>query len=273
MSPNFTALARLSVYKRANHQLDHYGSKISTLIVFRPRLNIMFPARILLVHGALADGSSWSQVIPTLQAAGHNVTAVQQPLTGLPDDIRTVKEAIQTLNSENDVPIVVAGHSFGGFVITNAVTDEPNIKSMVYVMAFAPDEGETVTGLGKNYTALEAYKYFTPDAVGRLYLPEPDYLKYFAPDVDVRDAKVLSATQGPFDAGRFEFPSGKPAWKQVKNLFYTIGQNDQIIQPELEAFMAKRMGAKTYELPGSSHAGLYSHGERVAEIILEAARC
>ena len=171
------------------------------------------------------------------------------------------------------MPIVVARHSFGGLAISNAVTDEPNIKSMVYVMGFAPDEGETVTELGKNYTALESYKHVTPDAAGRLYLPKPDYLKYFAPDVDLRDAKVLATTQGPFDAGRFEFASGKPAWRLVKNLFYTIAQDDQIIQPELQAFMAKRIGAKTYELPRSSHAGLYSHRERVAEIILEAARC
>lgn len=234
---------------------------------------MMIPARILLVHGALADGSSWSQVIPTLQSNGYNVTAAQLPLTSLPDDIRTVKEAIQTLNNENDVPIVVAGHSFGGLAITNAVTDEPNIKSMVYVMAFAPDEGETVTSLSANYTPLVSHNYFAPDALGRILLPQPRFLEYFAPDVDLRDAKILAATQGPFDQGRFEFVSGKPAWKQVKNLFYTIAQHDQIIQPELEAFMAKRMGAKTYELLGSSHAGLWSQGERVAEIILEAATC
>ncbi|KAJ4256847.1 hypothetical protein NW762_008943 [Fusarium torreyae] len=232
----------------------------------------MIPARILLVHGALADGSSWSKVIPTLLDAGHNVTAVQQPLTSLPNDIATVKEAIHTLNNENEVPIVVVGHSFGGFSITNAATDEPNIKSLVYVMAFAPDEGETVTELGKNYTTLESNKLFYPDAAGRLLLSQPAYLKYFAPDVDTCEAKVLAATQGPFDATRFEYPSGKPAWKQVENKHYIVATKDQIIQPELEEFFAKRIGAKKHVLQGASHAGLWSRGKEVADAILEAAR-
>ncbi|KAH7245666.1 esterase/lipase/thioesterase domain-containing protein [Fusarium tricinctum] len=232
----------------------------------------MIPARILLVHGALADGSSWSKVIPTLLDAGHNVTAVQQPLTSLPNDIATVKEAIHTLNEDNDVPIVVVGHSFGGFAITNAATDEPNIKSLVYVMAFAPDEGETVAELGKNYTTLESNLSFRNDTAGRLYLPPPAYLKYFAPDVHRDEARVLAATQGPFDPLRFGFPSGKPAWKQVKNKHYVVATKDQIIQPELEEFFAKRIGAKKHTLRGASHAGLWSRGEDVADIILEAAR-
>ncbi|KAJ2976250.1 hypothetical protein NQ176_g5063 [Zarea fungicola] len=231
----------------------------------------MIPARILLIHGALADGSSWSKVIPTLQAAGHNVTAVQQPLTGLPQDIATVKATLHGMNEASDVPIVVAGHSFGGFVMTNAVTDAPNIKALVYVHGFAPDEGETVTGLGKNYTALESAKHFVPEGSGRLILGEADFLHYFAPDVEKREARVLAATQGPFDAGRFDFPSGKPAWKQTKNIHYIIAEKDQIIQPELQAFFAKRLGAKTHTLKGASHAGLVSQGENVANIILEAA--
>ncbi|KAM0549532.1 hypothetical protein ACHAPJ_009348 [Fusarium lateritium] len=232
----------------------------------------MIPARILLVHGALADGSSWSKVIPTLLDAGHNVTAVQQPLTGLPNDIATVKEAIHTLNNENEVPIVVVGHSFGGFSITNAATDEPNIKSLVYVTAFAPDEGETAAELGKNYTALESSKHIYPDAAGRLLLSQPDYLKYFAPDVDPREARILAATQGPFAASNSDYPSGKPAWKQVKNKHYVVATKDQIIQPELEEFFAKRIGAKKHVLHGASHAALWSRGKEVADIILEAAR-
>ncbi|GJN69627.1 alpha/beta hydrolase family domain-containing protein [Purpureocillium lilacinum] len=231
----------------------------------------MTPARILLVHGALADGSSWSKVIPRLQAAGHNVTSVQQPLTGLPNDIDVVRTALKTLNSQSNVPIVVAGHSFGGFAITNAATDTPNIKALVYVMAFAPDEGETVNTLSVGYTPLESYKYFLPDADGRLVLAQPEFLKYFAPDVDHADARVLAAAQGPFDAGRFDFASGEPAWKEVKTIHYVIAEKDQIIQPELQAFMAKRINAKTHTLKDASHAGLYSHGDAVADVILEAA--
>jgi pimeloyl-ACP methyl ester carboxylesterase len=232
----------------------------------------MIPARILLVHGAFADGSSWANVIPTLQAAGHNVTAVQQPLTSLPDDIRTVKEALKTLNDESSVPIVVAGHSFGGFVMTNAVTDAPNIKSLVYVMGFAPDEGETVNHLSANYTALESYKHFAADSAGRIYLPQADFVKYFAPDVDRRQAKVLAAAQGPADTGRFEFASGRPAWRQVSDIHYIIAEKDQIIQPPLEHFFAERLGAKKYTLKDASHAGLYSQSKAVADIILKAAR-
>ena len=123
----------------------------------------MLLARIILVHGALTDGSSWSKVIPTLQAAGHNVTAVQQPLTSIPNDVAVVKNQLVALNDESDLPIVVAGHSFGGFANTNAVTDAPNIKALVYIMGFGPDEGEAVTFLEQNYTALPSGQVFVPN--------------------------------------------------------------------------------------------------------------
>ena len=232
----------------------------------------MLPARILLVHGALADGSSWSKVIPTLQAAGHNVTAVQQPLTSIPNDVAVVKNQLAALNAESDMPIVVAGHSFGGFAITNAVTDAPNIKALVYVMGFAPDEGETVTFLEQNYTALPSNQVFVPNGPdGRLLLTQPDYLKYFAPDVNPRDARVLAATQGPLDGGRFTYPSGPPAWRQVKNIHYIVADEDQMIPPALESWFAKRMKAKTTVLKGASHAGLISQADKVAKVILDAA--
>lgn len=233
----------------------------------------MLPARILLVHGALADGSSWSKVIPTLQAAGYNVTAVQQPLTSIPQDVAVVKNQLAALNAQSNTPIVVAGHSFGGFVITNAVTDAPNVKGLVYVMGFAPDEGETVTFLEKNYTALPSNQVFVPNGPdGRLLLTQPDYLKYFAPDVNRRDAKVLAATQGPLDSGRFAYPSGPPAWKQIENLHYIVADQDQMIPPALEVWFAKRMNAKTTVLKGASHAALISQADKVAAVILEAAR-
>ncbi|KAA8648097.1 hypothetical protein EYZ11_006156 [Aspergillus tanneri] len=227
--------------------------------------------RILLVHGALADGSSWSKVIPYLQDAGHSVTAVQEPLTSIDDDVNVVRTALETLNNASSDPIVVVGHSFGGLVITNAVTDTPNVKALVYVQAFAPDKGETVTGLAHNFPELPSAKQFVPDASGRLVLPEDDYLEFFAPDVNHRDARALAATQGPSDAARFKFVSGNPSWKQITNLYYIVGENDQIIHPELEAWFAQRMGAKTYTLKGASHAGLISQGENVAHIVLEAA--
>lgn len=229
--------------------------------------------RILLVHGAFADGSSWSKVIPHLQDAGYNVTATQNPMTDLPADFETVRHAIQTLNEQSDAPIVVVGHSFGGFVITNAATDQKNIKSLVYVTAFAPDVGESPGDLAGMYPSLESAKYFTPDVVGRIALPQDKYPIYFAPDVDKEEVKVLAATQGPCDAGRFGFKSGKPAWKQVKNLFAITATKDQMIHPDLQDYMAKRMGAKLTTLEGASHAGLWSRGEEVAQVILEAAKC
>jgi pimeloyl-ACP methyl ester carboxylesterase len=229
--------------------------------------------RILLVHGAFADGSGWSKVIPHLQHAGYNVTAVQNPMTSLGADINTTRHAIETLNNQSDAPIVVVGHSFGGFVVTNAATDQPNIKSLVYVTAFAPDEGESPSGLASMFPALESAKHFVPDVAGRIKLPQDQYPIYFAPDVNKEEVKVLAATQGPCDQERFLFNSSKPAWKQVKNLYAIKATEDQIIHPDLEDFMAKRMGAKLTTLEGGSHASLWSRGKEVADVILEAAKC
>jgi pimeloyl-ACP methyl ester carboxylesterase len=227
--------------------------------------------RILLVHGALADGSSWTKAILYLQDAGFAVTAVQQPLTSIEDDIKIVKAALKGLNDASSEPIVVVGHSFGGLVITNAVTNTPNIKALVYVQAFAPDEDEAVSALAAKFPNLPSAKNFIPEGSGRLVLSEANFLKYFAPDVADRDARVLAATQGPCDAPRFDFVCGKPAWKQIKNVFYIVGEKDQIIHPELQAWFAERMGAKTYILKGASHAGLISQGDKVAKVIIEAA--
>ncbi|KAK3824411.1 MAG: Alpha/Beta hydrolase protein [Linnemannia elongata] len=222
---------------------------------------------IVLVHGAIADGSSWSHVIPLLQAAGHYVLAVQQPLTSIDDDIAKVKVALGTIKSG---PIVLVGHSFGGIVITEAAHNNSNISALVYVAAFAPDQGESVAELGKNYTALPSNQHFVPDSAGRLVLPQDLFLKYFAPDVDQKEAKIMAAAQGPCDAARFGYVSGPAAWKEHPS-YYIVAQNDQIIQPEMEAFFAERMKAKkTVKIP-ASHAVLVSHPKEVADLILEAA--
>ncbi|KAF9151299.1 hypothetical protein BG015_006845 [Linnemannia schmuckeri] len=225
-------------------------------------------ANIVLVHGAIADGSSWSRVIPHLQAAGHYVLAVQQPLTSIDDDVAKVKVALGTIKSG---PIILVGHSFGGLVITQAAHNNSNISALVYVAAFAPDQGESVAELGKNYTALPSNQHFVPDSAGRLTLPQDLFLKYFAPDVDQKEAKIMAAVQGPCDAARFGYVSGPAAWKEHPS-YYVVAQNDQIIQPEMEAFFAERMKAKkTVKIP-SSHAVLVSHPKEVADLILEAAK-
>ncbi|KAF8932763.1 hypothetical protein BGZ47_011193 [Haplosporangium gracile] len=222
---------------------------------------------IVLVHGGIADGSSWSRVIPHLQAAGHHVLAVQEPLTSIDDDVAEVKVALGTIKSG---PIVLVGHSFGGLVITEAAHNNSNISALVYVAAFALDQGESVTELRKNYTALPANQQLVPDSAGRLSLPQDLFLKYFAPDIDEKEAKIMAATQGPFDAARFGYVSGPAAWKEHPS-YYVVAQNDQIIQPEMEAFFAERMKAKkTVKIP-SSHAVLASHPKEVADLILEAA--
>ncbi|KAF8952665.1 hypothetical protein BGZ52_004666 [Haplosporangium bisporale] len=225
-------------------------------------------ANILLVHGAIADGSSWAEVIPHLEAAGHNVLAVQQPLTSLPEDIAKVKVALATLPA----PVVIVGHSFGGVVITNAAHNEPKVAALVYVAAFGPDEGETVIDLGKNYTPLPSNQVFVPDSAGRVTLSKPDFIKYFCPDVDLTKAHVMAVVQGSSDGARFAWKSGPPAWKE-KPAWCIVSEHDQIIQPELELFCAERMKAKRIvKVHGASHAVMVSHPKVVAETILEAAR-
>lgn len=223
---------------------------------------------ILLVHGAIADGSSWAGVIPLLEAAGHKVLAVQQPLTSIPDDIAKTKVALATLTG----PVVIVGHSFGGYVISNAAYNEPSVAALVFVAAFGPDEGESAMDLGKSYTPLASNQAFVPDSAGRLTLSQPDFVKYFAPDVEAQKARIMAAVQGPSDGARFAWKSGPPAWKQ-KPSYCIVAEHDQIIQPELELFCAERMKAKKIvKVPGASHAVMVSHTKEVADLIIEAAR-
>ncbi|MRH92175.1 alpha/beta fold hydrolase [Nocardia sp. SYP-A9097] len=221
---------------------------------------------ILLVHGAIADGSSWERVIPQLQDAGHYVVAIQQPLSSIPDDVTKVRQALDQLRG----PTVVVGHSFGGCVITNAAHGAPNVKSLVYVAAFAPDEGETVVEHAPQFPPLESTKHFLVDAQGRLTLPQDDFVRYFADDVDPVRARVMAAVQGPSDAARFQFVSGPPAWREFPSWFVVAG-NDQIIGAPLEQWLAERMGAKTTTVAGASHAVMVSNPDAVTTVILEAA--
>lgn len=223
---------------------------------------------ILLVHGAFADGSSWSGVITILQAQGYNVTAVQQPLSSLPDDIAKTKVALATLPA----PVVLVGHSFGGVVITNAAYNASNVAGLVYVSAFIPDEGESASDLVKNYAALPSSNLVVPDSNGRVIFSEPDFVKYFAPDVPKAQAKVMAAVQGPSDTARYAWKSGPAAWKQ-KPSWAVISGNDQIINPAVEEYGAKRMNAKrVVKIPGASHAPMVSHPKTVAALIMEAAK-
>ncbi len=218
---------------------------------------------IVLVHGAFADGSSWSRVIPILQAKGYNVTAIQMPLTAFADDVASTKRALARQNG----PTILVGHSWGGVVITEAGND-PKVAGLVYVAAFAPDQGETVAELGKGYPAPPALASPNVDAQGFLTLSTDAFTK-FGSDLPAKEAAVAAATQGPINASAFGAQVSSAAWK-TKPSWYIVSTLDQAIAPEEERFFAKRMKAATTELK-ASHVSMLSQPQAVANVIIAAA--
>ncbi|MCB8876177.1 alpha/beta fold hydrolase [Acidisoma silvae] len=218
---------------------------------------------IVLVHGLFADGSCWTGVIPRLQAAGLNVTSVQNPLTTLPD---AVASAQRVLNRQ-DGPTVLVGHSFSGMIVTEAGM-HPNVASLVYVAARAPDAGENYTALAKTYPTPPASAGIVFDGdEGRL--TEEAFLRDFAGDIPAVKAKVLYAVQEPFHKALLAGQVTQAAWRH-KPSYYAVSTQDRTINPDLERFMAKRMGAHTIEVK-SSHLSMISHADTIAELILKAA--
>ncbi|MBI1256400.1 MAG: alpha/beta fold hydrolase [Chloroflexi bacterium] len=224
-----------------------------------PEMNSL--PNIVLVHGAFADGSSWSSVIQQLQAKGYNVIAPQFPLTSLQADVTRLKQVLATLSG----PTIVAGHSYGGQVTTSLGKDSPNVAGLVYIAAFGLDEGETIAGVGANYPAPPATANLHVDAQGLGWLPQDDFVKLFAADVDPVQAKVMFAVQQPVSVSVFGDKMGVPEWKSVPS-WYLVATNDQAIAPDEERFFAKRMGATTVEVP-SSHVAMVSHPDDVAMLI------
>ena len=218
---------------------------------------------VVLVHGLFADGSCWSEVIPRLQAKGLNVTSVQNPLTTLPE---AVAEAARVL-ARQDGPTVLAGHSFSGMIVTEAGM-APNVSALVYVAARAPDAGE-------DYTALAATFPPPPASAGIVFdgdegrLGEDAFLRDFAGDLPKEKARALYAVQQPFHKALLTGKTTQAAWRAKPN-FYAVSTEDRTINPDLERFMAKRMGATTIELK-SSHLSLISHPREIANLILQAA--
>jgi pimeloyl-ACP methyl ester carboxylesterase len=224
-------------------------------------------ANIVLVHGADADGSCWSKVIPMLQDAAHSVVAVQLPLTSITDDAATTRRAIDKF----DAPLVVVGHSFGGVVISQAAHNAPKVSALVYVAAFAPDANESAADLVGRFPALESAKYIVVDKNGFFAFPQDQFPRLFAQDVDPIEARVMAAVQGPADAARFPFKSGPSAWREHPS-WYVVAEADGIINPDLQRWMAQRMDAKTTSVPGASHAVMVSRPREVANVILAAAK-
>jgi pimeloyl-ACP methyl ester carboxylesterase len=226
--------------------------------------NATTPTNIVLVHGLWADGSSWSKVIPILKNAGHRVIAVQLPAHSLADDVATVKRAIELVGG----PTILVAHSFGGFVITNAGHNNPNVTGLVYVSAFAPDEGESAV----NFVPVESLPpgLLVFDSGGFAYLNPEMFPQAFAQDVNTTEAEILAAVQKPANQSLFTEPSGPPAWKQLPTWF-VVSENDRIIPPDAERMFAQRMNATTISL-NSSHASLVSHPDEIAQLILNATR-
>jgi pimeloyl-ACP methyl ester carboxylesterase len=218
---------------------------------------------VVLVHGLFADGSCWSEVIARLQAAGLNATSVQNPLTTLPEAVAAAERVL----ARQDGPTVLVGHSFSGMIVTEAGM-HPNVSALVYVAARAPDAGEDYTALAKTFPTPPATAGIVFDGdEGRL--SEAAFLRDFAGDLPPAKAKVLYAVQEPFNKALLTGKTTQAAWRS-KPSFYAVSTQDRTINPDLERFMAKRMGAKTIELK-SSHLSLISHPAEITNLILEAA--
>jgi pimeloyl-ACP methyl ester carboxylesterase len=218
---------------------------------------------VVLVHGLFADGSCWTEVIARLQRAGLNVTSVQNPLTTLPE---AVASAVRVLDRQ-DGPTVLAGHSFSGMIVTEAGV-HPNVSAVVYVAARAPDAGEDYTALAKTFPTPPATAGIVFDGdEGRL--SEAAFLHDFAGDLPESKAKVLYAVQEPFHKSLLAGKTTQAAWHS-KPSFYAVSTEDRTINPDLQRFMAKRMGAKTIEVK-ASHISLISQPDVIAALILEAA--
>ncbi len=218
---------------------------------------------VVLVHGLFADGSSWAEVIPRLQAAGLNVTSVQNPLTTLPE---AVDAAVRVLARQNG-PTVLAGHSFSGMIVTDAGV-HPNVSALVYVAARAPDAGEDYPTLAKRFPTPPASAGIVFDGdEGRL--SEEAFLHDFAGDLPEAKARALFAVQWPFHKALLTGKTTHAAWRS-KPSWYAVSTEDRTIDPDLERFMAKRMAAKTIEVK-ASHVSLISQPETIANLILEAA--
>ena len=232
---------------------------------------------VVLVHGAWADGSSWDGVVRDLQKQGYTVDVPPNPLRGLKSDSEYLRDYLKTVKG----PVVLAGHSYGGSVITDAATGNPNVKALVYVDAFIPDKGESVMDLltpknpeepGLNPEALFNFVPFpgAPKGDADLYL-KPEVLPVaFANGLPASEAAVLAATQRPIAANALNEKSGAPAWKTIPS-WDVIGTEDHIIPPPLQEFMAKRAGSHVTDVK-SSHLSLISHPKVVAGVIATAAK-
>jgi len=223
----------------------------------------MSATNVVLVHGAFADGSSWSKVILRLQAQGYHVIAVQPPLTSLAEDVAITRHIL----GMQEGPTILVGHSYGGVVITEA-GNEPNVAGLVYIAAFAPDEGESIGDLIGRYPTAPGFEHLRTDDLGFTWVETEAFPEFFAGDVDPVEARVMAAVQQPWKVSGNQIM--KAAWRS-KPSWYQISENDRMIHPELQTFLAERMGATTISLP-ASHASAVSRPAEIAQLIDQAAK-
>jgi pimeloyl-ACP methyl ester carboxylesterase len=219
---------------------------------------------IVLVHGAFANASGWDAVIRILQAKGYDVSAVENPLSSYETDVETTKRLIDGQNR----PMVVVAHSYGGAVAT-AAANNPNVKALVYLAAFANDSNEPLGALLEKFPS-KALTAFVPDSAGFLTIDHAKFHDIFAQDLPREETSVMAVTQKPLNSSAFKATAPVAAWRSVPS-WYVVAQQDHVINPDLERFFAKRMGAKTSEI-NSSHVVFLSHPKEVAAVIDSAAR-
>jgi pimeloyl-ACP methyl ester carboxylesterase len=220
---------------------------------------------VMLVHGAWADGSCWSKVILLLKAKGYNVTAAQIPLTSLSDDIAVTRRLL----ASQTAPTVLVGHSYGGAVITGAAAATPQVKALVYITAFALDEGESLASLSSQGPPSPGSTAIEPDASGFLWINREKFHQAFVADATEDEAAVMSIVQKPLSVASFSEKEGTPAWKTIPS-WYLVCTEDQMIPPPAQRFLAQRMNA-TVRTVAASHAAFMAKAQEVADIIALAA--
>jgi pimeloyl-ACP methyl ester carboxylesterase len=220
---------------------------------------------IVLVHGAWADGSSWSAVIQRLQADGYRVTAPQFALTRLADDVARLRQVL----TRQDGPTLVAGHSYGGQIITALGTDAPNVVGLAYIAGMGLDEGESIGALLAQGPFGPALAHLDVDPQRFAWIPEDDFVNHFAADVDPVKARVMFAVQQPLHWSSLEEVMGVPAWRSLPSWFL-IADGDQAIPPAAQRLWAPRMGATTVEV-ATNHVAMVSHPDEVLQLIRTAA--
>ncbi|SNT47807.1 Pimeloyl-ACP methyl ester carboxylesterase [Streptosporangium subroseum] len=240
-----------------------------------PATNKTAKPTVVLVHGAFADSSSWNKVIPKLQRAGYPVIAAANPLRDLNGDSAYVSSVLSSIAG----PVILVGHSYGGEVISNAAVGHANVKALVYIAAFVPDEGESGLDLTGKYpgsllaTSLITRDFPLPDGgTGTdAYVDAAKFRAAFAADLPAGDAALMAATQRPASLAALGSPSGAPAWKTLPS-WYLVAGSDKAIPAAAERFMAKRAKAHTTEIKGASHVVMISHPDATVDLITAAAR-